>query len=89
MQAELLKIWAKAKKTVLFITHQINEAIYLADRVVVMSARPGRVKDIFGIPFERPRDLSLKRDKRFLELEDRVWKLIEEESDRLGMVAAV
>jgi NitT/TauT family transport system ATP-binding protein len=89
MQAELLKIWSKAKKTVVFITHQINEAIYLADRVVVMSARPGRVKDIFGIPFERPRSLSLKREKRFLELEDRVWKLIEEESGRLGMVAAL
>jgi NitT/TauT family transport system ATP-binding protein len=89
MQAELLKIWTKAKKTVLFITHQINEAIYLADRVVVMSARPGRVKDVFKVPFGRPRNLSLKRDARFLELEDSVWKLIEEESERLGMVAAV
>jgi NitT/TauT family transport system ATP-binding protein len=89
MQAELLKIWSKAKKTVVFITHQINEAIYLADRVVVMSARPGRVKDVFKVPFGRPRNLSLKRDPRFLELEDSVWKLIEEESDRLGMVAAV
>lgn len=89
MQAELLKIWTKAKKTVLFITHQINEAIYLADRVVVMSARPGRVKDVFEVPFPRPRNLSLKRDPRFLELEDAVWKLIEEESDRLGMVATV
>ena len=89
MQAELLKIWSKAQKTVLFITHQINEAIYLADRVVVMSARPGRVKDVFKIPFGRPRNLSLKRDPRFLELEDSIWKLIEEESDRLGMVAAI
>jgi len=89
MQAELLKIWTKAKKTVVFITHQINEAIYLADRVVVMSARPGRVKDVFAVPFERPRSLSLKREPRFLELEDSVWKLIEEESDKLGMVAAV
>jgi NitT/TauT family transport system ATP-binding protein len=89
MQAELLKIWSKAKKTVVFITHQINEAIYLADRVVVMSARPGRVKDVFEVPFPRPRNLSLKRDPRFLELEDAVWKLIEEESDRLGMVATV
>ena len=89
MQAELLKIWTKAKKTVVFITHQINEAIYLADRVVVMSARPGRVKDIFKVPFSRPRNLSLKRDSRFLELEDKVWKLIEEESEHLGMVAAL
>jgi ABC-type nitrate/sulfonate/bicarbonate transport system ATPase subunit len=89
MQAELLKIWSKAKKTVVFITHQINEAIYLADRVVVMSARPGRVKDVFEVPFPRPRNLSLKREPRFLELEDAVWKLIEEESDRLGMVAAI
>src|SRR5438105_11958460 len=88
MQSELLKIWMKAKKTVLFITHQINEAIYLADRVVVMSARPGRVKDVFEVPFERPRSLSLKRDPQFLALEDSVWKLIEEESDKLGMVAA-
>src|SRR5437870_3776066 len=89
MQSELLKIWSKAKKTVVFITHQINEAIYLADRVGVMSARPGRVKDVFAVPFERPRNLSLKRDPRFLELEDSVWKLIEEESEHLGIVAAV
>src|SRR5437867_3285353 len=89
MQAELLKIWTKAKKTVVFITHQINEAIYLADRVAVMSARPGRLKEIFDVPFERPRNLSLKREPRFLQLEDSVWKLIEEESDKLGMVAAI
>ncbi len=70
MQAELLKIWSEARKTVLFITHQINEAVYLADRVAVMSARPGRVKGVFDIPFERPRTLRLKRDARFLEIED-------------------
>jgi NitT/TauT family transport system ATP-binding protein len=86
MQAELLKIWAKAKKTVLFITHQINEAVYLADRVAVLSSRPGRLKKIFEIPFERPRHLGLKRDPRFLEIEDRIWQLIEEESDPMGMV---
>ena len=86
MQAELLKIWAQAKKTVLFITHQINEAVYLADRVIVMSARPGRVKGTFDIPFGRPRGLELKRDPRFLELEDAIWKLIEEEAGSLGMM---
>ena len=88
MQAELLKIWTKARKTVLFITHQINEAIYLADRVTVMSARPGRIKGVFPVPFGRPRTLSLKRDPRFLELEDSIWQLIEEESSRLGVVLA-
>ena len=88
MQSELLKIWAKARKTVLFITHQINEAIYLADRVAVMSARPGRVKEVFRIPFGRPRTLHLKRDPRFLEIEDQIWQLIEEDAKALGMVLA-
>ena len=88
MQAELLKIWTQARKTVVFITHQINEAIYLADRVVVMSARPGRVKDVFQIPFERPRTLSLKRDPRFLEIEDKIWQLVEEKPERIGMMTA-
>src|SRR5581483_11849788 len=68
MQAELLKIWSENRKTVLFITHQINEAVYLADRVAVMSARPGRLKGVFKIPFARPRTLHLKRDPQFLEI---------------------
>jgi NitT/TauT family transport system ATP-binding protein len=86
MQAELLKIWSEARKTVVFITHQINEAVYLADRVVVMSPRPGRIKDVFKIPFERPRTLALKRDPRFLEIEDAIWQLVEEKPERMGMV---
>jgi len=87
MQAELLKIWAGARKTVVFITHQINEAVYLADRVIVMSPRPGRIKGQFSIPFERPRTLALKRDPRFLEIEDAIWKLVEETPENLGMAA--
>jgi NitT/TauT family transport system ATP-binding protein len=87
MQAELLKIWAQARKTVLFITHQINEAVYLADRVAVLSARPGRLKRVFRIPFERPRTLHLKRDPQFLEIEDAIWQLIEEEADRIGVMS--
>ena len=79
MQAELLNIWAESRKTVLFITHQINEALYLADRVVVFGARPGRVKAVFEVPFERPRPLALKREPRFLELEDPIWRLLEVE----------
>jgi ABC-type nitrate/sulfonate/bicarbonate transport system ATPase subunit len=88
MQAELLKIWSEARKTVLFITHQINEAVYLADRVAVMSARPGRVKGIIDIPFERPRSLRLKREARFLALEEAIWQMVEETPDRIGMSKA-
>ena len=85
MQAELLKAWSATRKTVVFITHQINEAVYLADRVTVMSARPGRIKGVFTIPFERPRRLSVKRDPRFLEIEDAIWQMVEENPERLGM----
>ena len=88
MQAELLKIWTEARKTVLFITHQINEAVFLADRVAVMSARPGRVKGVIDIPFERPRSLRLKRDVRFLEVEEAIWQMVEETPDRIGMSKA-
>lgn len=79
MQMELLRIWRQSGKTVLFITHQISEAIYLADRVIVFGARPGRVKQTIKINIPRPRDLSVKRDKVFLEYEDQLWNLIEEE----------
>jgi NitT/TauT family transport system ATP-binding protein len=85
MQAELLKIWTEARKTVLFITHQINEAIYLADRVAVMSARPGRVKGVVPIGFERPRPLAVKRDPKFLEIEEAIWQMVEESPERIGM----
>jgi len=85
MQAELLKIWSAAKKTVLFITHQINEAVYLADRVVVMGPRPGRVKGVFSIPFSRPRSLTLKRDPRFVEIEDTIWHMVEEKPENLNI----
>ena len=79
MQRELLKIWAEKRKTVLFITHQIDEAVYLADRVLVFSSRPGRVAADIAIPFARPRDLSLKRSPEFLKIVDEIWNLIEQE----------
>jgi NitT/TauT family transport system ATP-binding protein len=88
MQAELLKIWTAAKKTVLFITHQINEAVYLADRVIVMSPRPGRVKGTFEIPFPRPRTLHLKREPEFLAIEDAIWQLVEEKPENLNMAGS-
>ncbi len=79
MQRELLKIWSQQRKTVLFITHQIDEAIYLADRVLVFSYRPGRLSADIRIPFARPRELRLKRDPEFLGYVDKVWGLIEDE----------
>ncbi len=56
MQSELLRIWQEERKTVVFVTHSVDEAIYLADRIVIMSARPGRIKDIIEIPLSRPRN---------------------------------
>jgi NitT/TauT family transport system ATP-binding protein len=61
------------------VTHQIDEAVYLADRVVVMTSRPGQVKAVVEVDIPRPRDLSVKRTPRFLELIDEIWKMIEEE----------
>ena len=60
MQVELLRIWQEARKTVLFVTHQIDEAIYLSDRVMVMTKRPGRAKRIFAIDLPRPRDYEMR-----------------------------
>jgi len=80
MQEELLRIAAAAQKTVLFVTHQIDEAIYLADRVVVFSGRPGKVKDSITVDIERPRPIGLKRQARFHALEDRIWSLIEDDA---------
>jgi NitT/TauT family transport system ATP-binding protein len=79
MQAELLRVWRSNRKTVLFVTHQIDEAVYLADRVVVMTSRPGQIKAVLEVDIPRPRDLRVKRTPRFLELVDAIWRMIEEE----------
>lgn len=77
MQAELLRIWRKSGKTALFITHQIDEAVYLADRVLVFSGRPGRIVDDIRIDIPRPRPLSIKRSAEFVEYERRAWEQLE------------
>jgi len=76
MQVELLKILARARTTALFVTHQINEAVFLADRVVVFSARPAGVKEIIAIDLPGPRTLTIKHQAPFLALEERIWRLI-------------
>ena len=79
MQAELLRIWDRQQKTVLFVTHQIDEAVFLSDRVVVLTGRPGRIAKEISVELPRPRTLSMKRTPQFLAHVDQIWSLIEEE----------
>jgi NitT/TauT family transport system ATP-binding protein len=80
MQEELLRIWESNRKTVIFITHSIDEALVLGDRAVVMTASPGRIKQIVPIDFARPRSVAeLKADPTFGQLELRIWRILEQE----------
>jgi NitT/TauT family transport system ATP-binding protein len=84
MQLELLRIWAETKKTVIFVTHMIAEAVLLSDRVIVFSHRPGTIRSEFKIPLPRPRDMDIKSDPQFLDLENQIWKQIEQEVKAAG-----
>jgi NitT/TauT family transport system ATP-binding protein len=86
MQVELLKILARAKTTALFVTHQINEAVFLSDRVVVLSARPASVKAVIDVDLPAARTLALKHEPAFLALEQRIWRLLEQEAEKTGML---
>jgi NitT/TauT family transport system ATP-binding protein len=79
LQAELLSIWGQRKKTVVFVTHQLDEAVYLADRVVVLSANPGRVKEIVPIDLPRPRTHDVKYTSEFAETVNVLWQLIKDD----------
>lgn len=79
MQMELLRIWREARKTVLFVTHQIDEAIYLSDRVMVMTKRPGRAKKIFPIALPRPRDYEMRVSPAFNDLKLEIWNELKDE----------
>jgi NitT/TauT family transport system ATP-binding protein len=79
MQTELLNIWKRTPKTVIFVTHDVQEAVYLAERVAVMSARPGRIKAIIETKFD-DRDPGLTRSKEFVEKVDELWNLVREEA---------
>jgi NitT/TauT family transport system ATP-binding protein len=85
MQEELLRIWSTTHKTAIFVTHNITESIYLSDRVVVFSARPGHVKNIVSIDLPRPRPLKMKRQVEFLRYEEKIWEILEDEVAKTGM----
>jgi NitT/TauT family transport system ATP-binding protein len=79
MQQELLKIVNESGQTVLFITHSIDEALILSDKVVVMSARPGRVKEVYEVDLPHPRKVEVQLTDRYLELKRNIWDIVEEE----------
>jgi NitT/TauT family transport system ATP-binding protein len=79
MQTELLRIWEQGRKTVLFVTHQIDEAVFLSDRVLVFARRPGRLQESVKIDLPRPRALAMKRTSEFVSYVDYIWRLIEDD----------
>jgi NitT/TauT family transport system ATP-binding protein len=83
LQEELLRIWDEQKKTVVFITHSVDEAVFLGDRIMVMTAQPGRVKSFVGVPLARPRNLiELQKAPEFGELVHRIWSGLRDEVQR-------
>jgi NitT/TauT family transport system ATP-binding protein len=79
MQQLLLRVWGHSKKTVLFVTHDIDEAILLGDRVYVMGARPGRIKQILDVPIERPRTLDMVMERSFIDMKREIFGLLHDE----------
>jgi len=76
MGEELLRIWGETQKTVIFITHSLQESVLLSDRVVVLSDRPGQIRDIVDIDLERPRDTDIVQSEKFNEAQSRIWDQI-------------
>lgn len=80
MHAVLLSLWERGKQTVIFVTHDLSEALTLADRIILFSARPGRVKEAFDVDFPRPRDpVKVRETPRYAELYTRIWHSLGEE----------
>lgn len=79
MQAELLQIWDRTKKTVVFVTHSIEEAAYLSDRVIVLTSRPGRAKKVIDIKLPRPRDYEMRLSPEFNDIKATIWNSLKEE----------
>jgi NitT/TauT family transport system ATP-binding protein len=87
MQAELLRIWALHKRTVVFVTHRLDEAIYLSDRVVILTQRPARVHSVVDVPFDRPRPLDIKRSPEFNAMLDDLWERLREAAGSTAGIA--
>ena len=79
LQEELLSIWNKNKKTVFFVTHDIDEAILLADRVIVMTDRPGKIHADINIKLDRPREITVMDNSEFKRIKWEIWNFLEKE----------
>jgi NitT/TauT family transport system ATP-binding protein len=79
LQEELLRIWKEFKKSVIYVTHDIEEAILLGDRVIVLTRRPGRIKKDISINLKRPRSIQTESSEEFANLKITIWNLIKEE----------
>lgn len=79
LQEELERIWEQTRKTVLFVTHDIDEAIYLSDRVIVFTARPGRIKSDIRINLPRPRSIEIKKSPEYIQYRNMIWDLLRSE----------
>ena len=84
MQEELIRLWEQTGKTIVFVTHDIEEAVFLGDRVVVLTARPGRIREEVKIDLPRPRDLTIKKSAQCHEYRNYIWDLIRSESRNQG-----
>jgi NitT/TauT family transport system ATP-binding protein len=80
MQEELLTIWERTRKTIVYVTHNIHEAVYMADRVVVLSRRPGRVLEDVPIELKRPRTEAMMAEPAFARAAERIWSLIKDQA---------
>jgi len=82
LQEELAKILQQERKTMLFVTHSIDEAIYLGDRILLMTPRPGRIREILGVEIPRPRDISrVRSDPQSIQLRNYIWEQLKQHAD--------
>ena len=85
MQEELLRVLESEKKTMIFVTHSIDEAILLGDRIVMMSRRPGRIREIFPVEIPRPRKIiSVRAHPRYIELRNSIWEMLKQDLEQEG-----
>jgi ABC-type nitrate/sulfonate/bicarbonate transport system ATPase subunit len=82
LQEELLELWQRERKTVIFVTHSMDEAVYLSDRVIVMTPRPGKVAEVLDVPLPRPRlPDEVRRDPKFVDLTNYIWDSLKKAMD--------